>query len=708
MIQLRVGSGRKEMTEAPSEATRVAEAPKAGPAQQLIATLTMSGDGSFAALGKLTSEMIEESAGWGQRDAFGEKSAEVVRAWWLRQLAEEDEEYTTLVGENWEEAFRKVRAEPEAKPAEAEVSPELEAVIKYGGKPALERVNAARKLKLIRELVGVFLADDSIERAKYNSQKAEVAVQLGIHQMDVHRAVMNEVEKDKKKETKELPQSQKAVALMLDVANRRLWVDPQDGKEYASFRVDGHWENYRVGSGEFESRIRSEYGKVYFTENKGRRVPSPMTTEQVHHFVATMKAKAVDDGHKVTPSLRIGGGRKEVWLDLGRSDWQLVKVTAESWELFKVGVPGVAFIRRPGMLELPEPECCEDIHLLRDFLNVRKEDFVLQVGWLLGALRPRGPYPPNMITGPYDSAKTTTCKVLMNLVDPNFADLIPISTVIDNIYIDAYSRHLLAFDNISYITPEQADALCRISTGIGYSKRALRTDADQFMMKVCRPSLLNGIPDDLAERGDLASRSMVTELPSLSESLGLSEEEFEERFEAARGRILGALLHGVVGALKGASGVSLEGRGRIRMTDFVKWAEAGCRALGFRENEFLDAYILNLGRAMRIAFEHDLVARGVALMMGRRKEKWRGNTRALMTAVEAAVGKDVIESAMLTDKRWPKNDAWFGRKLRRAAGVLRKAAGIKVTFDVDLREAGEGEKGGVELERVEAFGGHGG
>jgi hypothetical protein len=193
---------------------------------------------------------------------------------------------------------------------------------------------------------------------------------------------------------------------------------------------------------------------------------------------------------------------------------------------------------------------------------------------------------------------------------------------------------------------------------------------------------------------------MVTELPSLSENLASSEEEFEERFEAARGRILGALLHGVVGALKGANGVSLEGRGRIRMAGFVKWAEAGCRALGFRENEFLNAYILNQGRAMRIAFERDLVARGVALMMSQHKGKWRGNTRTLMAAVEKAVEEDVMESAMLTDKRWPKNDVWFGRKLRRAAGVLKAAAGLKVTFEVDLREGGEGENGGVEIEHM--------
>jgi hypothetical protein len=369
------------------------------------------------------------------------------------------------------------------------------------------------------------------------------------------------------------------------------------------------------------------------------------------------------------------------------------------------------------MLELPEPEQGGDISELRQFLNVSDEDFVLQVGFLLGVLRPRGPYPVDILTGPSDSAKSTGCMVLAQLVDPNFAHFISFKSS-DDTYVAAYSRHLLAFDNVSRIDAEHSDVIAKLSTGTGYAKRKLRTDAEQFMMRAFRPILMNGIPDDLAERSDVATRTIVSELQALDDSDQQGEEEFWERFEVCRPRILGALLNGVAGALRDAHKIDLRGHGRIRMKDLVRWAEAGCRALGFKEGEFLDAFVVNQGRAMRLAFQNDLVAQGIAMLMNEIPEGtlvlgngkvttghshlgiWRGNTRPLLKAVEKAVRK-AKEYGMLDEKRWPQNDVWFGRNLRRSATVLRKAKGIKITFKVNLRQIKEGDKDGVEIQRVE-------
>jgi hypothetical protein len=208
--------------------------------------------------------------------------------------------------------------------------------------------------------------------------------------------------------------------------------------------------------------------------------------------------------------------------------------------------------------------------------------------------------------------------------------------------------------------------------------------------------LLNGIPDDLAERSDLADRSIVLELPAIDEDEHRFEEEFWEEFEEARPRILGALLDGVVGAL--ASKVSLEGYGRIRMADFARWAEAGCRALGFEEGEFLNAFVLNQERAMRIAFKQDYVARAVALLIEQNPGGWRGNTKPLLMALRKAAAKGK-QGDMLDQKGWPQNDTWLGRSLRRSAAVLRKASNIEIEFDLDLRQTGEGHDGGVAIRK---------
>jgi putative DNA primase/helicase len=265
------------------------------------------------------------------------------------------------------------------------------------------------------------------------------------------------------------------------------------------------------------------------------------------------------------------------------------------------------------------------------------------------------------------------------------------------VQVSAYNHYVVAFDNISTIRPDQSDLLCRLSTGLGYSKRALRTDAELFQAKLCRPVLLNGIPDDLAKRGDLANRSIVVELPVLDEAKQRSEEEFWAAFEEVRPRVLGALFDAVAGALASRRKIDLSGRGRIRMDSFARWAEAGCRALGFAEGEFLDAFILNQERAMRIAFNQDPVAQAVALFMDSYGDCWRGNTKPLYEALCNFVRKKRRDLA--DDKRWPTNAVWLGRQLRRSAALLRKVADIEIAFGADLRKTDDGDKDGLEIRR---------
>src|SRR5262249_47153708 len=268
----------------------------------------------------------------------------------------------------------------------------------------------------------------------------------------------------------------------------------------------------------------------------------------------------------------------------------------------------------------------------------------------------------------------------------------------DDLFVGALNSWILPFDNISRISGDASDALAMISTGTGYGKRQLYTDADQFMIRVARPILLAGIPSDLAERDDLASRAIVLELPMLSDEEIKYEEELWVDFEEARPRILGALLDGIVGALRGYQAVDLRGRGRIRMADFARWAEAGCRALGFRDGEFLDAFTANQGRAMRIIFDRDPVAKAVALLIEQSGRRWAGNTKPLLAALTKAVWKGG-EGDLLEHEDWTRNATWLGRQLRGSAAVLHKVSDIEIEFDVDLRKIGEGDKDGLVIRK---------
>ena len=74
--------------------------------------------------------------------------------------------------------------------------------------------------------------------------------------------------------------------------------------------------------------------------------------------------------------------------------------------------------------------------------------WVLLVAWLLGSLRPQGPYPILSISGEQGSAKSTTSRMLRKLIDPNVADLRAAPRDERDLMIGASNSWVLAYDNL--------------------------------------------------------------------------------------------------------------------------------------------------------------------------------------------------------------------------------------------------------------------
>src|SRR6516162_3083596 len=108
---------------------------------------------------------------------------------------------------------------------------------------------------------------------------------------------------------------------------------------------------------------------------------------------------------------------------------------------------------------------------------------------------------------------------------------------------------------------ELSDTLCMIATGISSGARTLYTDDEEHTFTVRRPVIFNGIPGDLTERSDLASRTIKLEIPKITKRR--TKTSLEQEFEAIWPGVLGSLLDGVVGSSCGrgqcswASGVGL-------------------------------------------------------------------------------------------------------------------------------------------------------
>ncbi len=244
------------------------------------------------------------------------------------------------------------------------------------------------------------------------------------------------------------------------------------------------------------------------------------------------------------------------------------------------------------------PPPAASVDELRAFVNAPDDDrWRLLLAWLVAALRPRGPYPALALSGEQGSAKSTAARVLRALVDPNAAPLRAQPREPRDLMIAATNGWVVALDNLSAVPVWLSDALCRLATGGGFAVRELFSDAEEALFDAQRPVLLTGI-EELATRGDLLDRALVVTLPAIPEDARRPESELWPAFEAARPRVLGALLAAVAAGLARLPETRLA---RLpRMADFALWVTAAEPALWPEPGAFLRAYAGNRADAREV------------------------------------------------------------------------------------------------------------
>jgi hypothetical protein len=361
------------------------------------------------------------------------------------------------------------------------------------------------------------------------------------------------------------------------------------------------------------------------------------------------------------------------YVDLANDRWEAVEITASGWRA--VADPPVKFRRAKGMGALPHPVQGENISSLRAFINIATDDdWILLCAWLVQAIRPRGPYPIGVLQGEQGSAKSTAARVLRSLIDPNVASLRSEPRSEHDLMIAATNGWCVALDNLSNIPVWLSDALCRLATGGGFATRELYSDSDEVLFDAQRPVLINGI-EELAARGDLLDRSIITYLPQIPDEQRRPEEEFWVEFETARPQILGALYTSVSAAMRTVNTVKIK---RLpRMADFAIWATAAESASGFEAGTFINAYTRNRESANDLALESSTVAPAIQEFI-EEEIAWAGTATELLNAINDLADEE-IRKKRERQRTWPKTPQALSNALRRLAPNLR-VAGISVEF----------------------------
>jgi hypothetical protein len=365
-----------------------------------------------------------------------------------------------------------------------------------------------------------------------------------------------------------------------------------------------------------------------------------------------------------------------IWIDLGSEDWTAIRVDAHDWRIEPHPPAGPYLVRPRPVPPIATPARGGDLNDLRQFLNVSTEDdFRLIVAWLVMAWRPTGPYPILSFTGGQGSAKSTNVRVLGGLVDPTVPDVMKLPRDDRDLWVAATKRHVLVFDNVSWIDDWQSDELCRLATGGGTAQRTLYTNEEETVLEACRPILLNGIVNAVT-RGDLADRSIMVECPPIAEYK--PEVKFRAEFQAAKPALLGALLDALSATLRAVPWVELPRR-NIRMADFAKWGAAVEVGLGWPAGSFLEAYESNRQIMRSSVIEADAVAQVLVARFGSDgASPFGGPINALARELEDGVDPEA------RGRGWPRSPQAWASHVRRLQTVLAQE-GIKVDWHTDSR-----------------------
>jgi hypothetical protein len=285
----------------------------------------------------------------------------------------------------------------------------------------------------------------------------------------------------------------------------------------------------------------------------------------------------------------------------------------------------------------------------------------------LDALCPEHPHPVLYLVGEEGSAKTTAVNIARALTDPSSLPLRNLPTSKDNLFVGSDNARVLAFDNVSTISPDISDALCQIVSGSGYAKRKLYTDSAQILIGGQRAVILNGLANAIAQ-SDLTDRSIIVPMMRIRDNERQLDSVIWPHFESAKGKIFGALLKAVSRGLRNVQSVRLDKL--PRMADFARWIVA---TEVFERDAFLKVFEGAQAEAINdIADDNPVVVAINAFMDGR--NEWYGTAVQLMAALKLG---DQAEAKPTTWRTWPANPSAFGKALTRATATLRKL-GIKV------------------------------
>ena len=146
------------------------------------------------------------------------------------------------------------------------------------------------------------------------------------------------------------------------------------------------------------------------------------------------------------------------------------------------------------------------------------------------------------------------------------------------------------------MSPQVQDALCVLATGGGFAKRKLYSDADESVILVKRPVVLNGISAAVTAQ-DLIDRTISIETPLITTRTEITD--LWSKYKLHHAGLLGALLSIFSESLSRLQHTELPQANRPLLAEFAKLGMAVAETMGKSGDAFLTQF--NASRQESIA-----------------------------------------------------------------------------------------------------------
>lgn len=393
-----------------------------------------------------------------------------------------------------------------------------------------------------------------------------------------------------------------------------------------------------------------------------------LSSETIIQVLGTLEGRTDSQGKKLALYNRIARVSGKIYFDLG-DDKQAIEIDSDGWRL--ADPCPVKFRRFKHQLPQVMPVDGGDWQEVLKYVNLRDPlSQLLFLTYVPAILIPDIPRAILVCAGDQGAAKSTALRVARSLVDPSSADLASPARDIMELGQAANHNYCLYLDNMSPLNEELSDALCRLTTGIGFNKRKLYTDSDDVLFNQKVAIGLTGI-NVVAQKPDILDRCLILNFERISDDKRLEEEHFWRQFNEEKPLLLGALFNILSGVLKRAPSVVLERK--PRMADYARYAAAAAIELGQTTETFITAFGENTKRQNNASIESSSTAQ-VILEFMKDKDNWEGASSELYSLLKQIIDKTNLQIG--GSGGFPKAANWLWRKIKEVRPNL-QALGIE-------------------------------